>query len=55
MSVVTCVLCHGPVEEVDTVDMPNGPVCDDPCYKWLEQMMDEIMETEDDDDDEDVD
>lgn len=48
---VTCAMCGIPVDEFDTVEMPNGQLCLDPCYLWLEAMMDEI---EPDDDDEDV-
>jgi hypothetical protein len=35
------------VDDSDTVEMPNGPMCLDPCYLWLETM----MEDEDYDDD----
>ena len=49
---VTCAMCGIPVDEFDTVEMPNGPMCLDPCYLWLEAMMDDIEP--DDDDDEDV-
>lgn len=48
---VTCAMCGIPVDEFDTVEMPNGLLCLDPCYLWLEAMMDEI---EPDDGDEDV-
>lgn len=48
---MTCAMCGIPVDEFDAVEMPNGPMCLDPCYLWLEAMMDEI---EPDDDDEDV-
>ena len=48
---VTCAMCGGPVEDSDTVDMPNGPMCLDPCYLWLEAMMDD-EEMDDGDDDE---
>lgn len=41
---VTCAMCGGPVDDADTVEMPNGPVCVDPCYTWLEQMMDQAEE-----------
>lgn len=27
--------------------MPNGPMCLDPCYLWLERMMDEDFEEDD--------
>lgn len=40
---VTCVTCHGAFDIHDTVEMPNGPCCDG-CYKWLESMMEEMME-----------
>lgn len=58
---VTCTLCGRQVDDSETVEMPNGLICDDPCYKWLETMMDEINEDPevtidffpDDDDDED--
>jgi hypothetical protein len=49
---VTCVLCGRPVDDRDTVEMPNGPTCQRPCYEWLERMMDEVEEIEDNDDDE---
>lgn len=29
--------------------MPNGPMCYDPCYLWLENMMDEIEPDDEDD------
>lgn len=38
---VSCVTCGGPVDEADTVEMPNGRCCDN-CYAWLEQMMEEM-------------
>lgn len=41
---VTCAMCGTMVDLADTVEMPNGNICDDPCYKWLESMMDEMME-----------
>lgn len=44
---VTCTLCAGPVDDADTVPMPNGPMCLDPCYLWLERMMDEDFEEDD--------
>lgn len=60
---VTCAMCGRPVDNSETVEMPNGSICDDPCYKWLEQMMDEInddpdiqvdfIEVEDDEDEDD--
>lgn len=60
---VTCVLCGGMVDDAETVEMPNGPMCADPCYKWIEKMIEEAEEdpettiefyefdSEDDDDD----
>lgn len=47
---VTCAMCGRPVDDSETTEMPNGRICDDPCYKWLEQMMDEITEDRNDDD-----
>lgn len=44
---ITCALCGREVDDDDTVVMPNGNICDDPCYKWLEQMMDEAREEDD--------
>lgn len=41
---VTCSLCGRPVDDQDTVEMPNGPMCTDPCYTWLEDMIDEETE-----------
>lgn len=52
---VTCALCGGEVDDADAVVMPGGFMCMDPCYKWLEEMMedeedgDEAYEFEDDD------
>lgn len=43
---ITCVLCGREVDNSETVILPNGLACDK-CYEWLEQM---IEETEDDDD-----
>lgn len=43
MKIVTCVTCGAPVDQADTVEMPNGLCCDS-CYKWLEEMMDEMLE-----------
>lgn len=37
---VTCVMHGGPVDDGDTLEMPNGPVCVD-CYAWLERMIEE--------------
>jgi hypothetical protein len=37
---VTCILCGVPVDDGDTVEMPNGPMCDN-CYAWLERMVDD--------------
>lgn len=54
---VTCTLCGGEVDDADAVEMPNGMMCLDPCYKWLEDMMEDaedeaeysaMMEDEDD-------
>lgn len=49
---VTCALCGGEVDDADAVEMPNGMMCLDPCYTWLEAMIDEAadVELEDDDD-----
>lgn len=44
---VTCALCGGPVDDADTVPMPNGPMCLDPCYFWLERMLDDEPVEED--------
>lgn len=44
---VTCAMCGNQVDDSDTVEMPNGDICDDPCYTWLEQMMEEMMENDD--------
>lgn len=46
---VTCTLCGGQVDDADAVPMPNGPMCLDPCYFWLEALMEQ---TDDEDDDE---
>lgn len=46
---VTCAMCGIPVDEFDTVEMPNGMLCLDPCYLWLEAMMDEIEPDDDED------
>jgi hypothetical protein len=38
------------VDDADTVDMPAGAMCLDPCYLWLEAMMDDAeMDTDDED------
>lgn len=54
---ITCVMCGAPVDDADTVHMPNGQMCVDPCYVWLEKMIDEVDTSDDDelfwDDDED--
>lgn len=64
MRPVTCVLCGGMVDDAEVVEMPNGPMCADPCYAWVERMIDEAQEDPDttiefyevvDDDDEDDD
>lgn len=39
-------MCGGEVDDADAVEMPNGLMCLDPCYKWLETM---IEEAEDED------
>ena len=45
---ITCALCGTMVDDADTVDMPSGAMCLDPCYLWLEAMMDEAeVDTED--------
>lgn len=46
---ITCALCGGEVDDADAVMMPNGPMCLDPCYLWIEKMMDEAEPVEDDD------
>ena len=46
---ITCAMCGNMVDDADTVDMPNGAMCFDPCYVWLESMMED-----DEDDDEEV-
>lgn len=43
---VTCNTCGRMVDDSDTVEMPNGYVCDDPCYRWLERLMEEAEEVE---------
>lgn len=43
---VSCALCGREVDDGDTVIMPNGNVCDDPCYTWLERMIEEAAEEE---------
>ena len=43
---ISCVMCGRQVDDADTVPMPNGPTCLDPCYLWLERMMDEAEEYE---------
>lgn len=43
---ITCALCGREVDDSDVTEMPNGMVCDDPCYKWLETMMDEAQEVD---------
>lgn len=55
---VSCALCGREVDDSETVEMPNGMVCLDPCYLWLERMIEESEDAEetiefDDDDDED--
>ena len=55
---ISCVMCGRQVDDADTVEMPNGPTCMNPCYEWLERMMDEaeefeeviLFDVEDDDD-----
>ena len=42
---VTCALCGTMVDDADTVDMPAGAMCLDPCYLWLEAMMDDAEPT----------
>lgn len=37
----TCALCGRPVDDSQTIEMPNGIICTDPCYKWLESMMEQ--------------
>lgn len=50
---ITCAMCGSPVDDADTVHMPNGQMCIDPCYLWLEKMIEEAeSDTEDEDDDE---
>lgn len=45
---ITCALCGGMVDDADAVDMPNGAMCLDPCYLWLESMMEDEDYDEDD-------
>lgn len=45
---ITCALCGTMVDDADTVDMPNGPMCLDPCYLWLESMMEDDDYDDDD-------
>ncbi len=45
---VTCALCGRPVDDSECVELPNGLTCLDPCYRWLDRMMDEVQEEEDD-------
>lgn len=47
MTPISCALCGRMVDDSETVDMPVGPVCDDPCYKWLEDMMEQATEIDD--------
>lgn len=47
MNTITCVMCGNQVDDADTVEMPNGLICDDPCYVFLERMMEEMMENGD--------
>lgn len=47
---VSCALCGREVDNQDTVEMPNGPVCMHPCYEWLERMIEEANECDPDDD-----
>lgn len=47
---VTCCLCGNQVDDFDTVQMPNGLMCLDPCYIWLEAMMEQDGEDDDDED-----
>lgn len=46
---ITCAMCGTMVDDSDTVPMPNGAMCLDPCYLWLERMMDEDDPYDDDD------
>ena len=43
---VTCVIHLGEVDQSDTIELPNGPVCTR-CYEWMENLIDE--EPDDDD------
>lgn len=43
----TCALCGRPVDDSQTIEMPNGIICIDPCYKWLESMMEQADDTDD--------
>lgn len=47
---VTCCLCLTQVDDADTVEMPNGRMCLDPCYLWVERMIEEEEGDEDDED-----
>lgn len=48
---ITCVMCGSPVDDADTVHMPNGQMCIDPCYLWLERMIEEAETDPDEDED----
>ena len=43
---ITCAMCGGEVDNADAIEMPNGMMCLDPCYKWLESMMEEAEDDE---------
>lgn len=43
---LSCVMCGREVDDSETVEMPNGAVCADPCYAWLEQMIEESEDIE---------
>jgi hypothetical protein len=45
---VSCALCGREVDDADCVPMPTGLVCADPCYEWLERMMEEAEELDGD-------
>ncbi len=43
---VSCAMCGREVDDSDTVELPNGTVCVNPCYEWLDRMIEESEEIE---------
>lgn len=43
---VTCVIHHGEVDQSDTIELPNGPVCTR-CYEWIENLIDDDLDDDD--------